>query len=180
MSQTFGEKVGAENKREHNMTYLFAITLSLIFLLGCTAGVTKDGLGSAGNAKNIDQDSKITAPIEGNSMKIRIGSKTFNATLFDNATAAAFKTMLPLTLKMEELNGNEKKYDFPTGLPIAPFDPRTISSGDLMVWGSNTLVLFYKSFPTPYSYTKLGRIDDPAGLQAAVGTGNVTVTFELG
>ena len=80
---------------------------------------------------------------------------------------------------MSELNGNEKYFYLPEALPAAPVRPGTILSGDLMLYGNNCLVLFYKTFPASYSYTKIGSIDDPSGLGAAVGQENVRITFEL-
>ncbi|WP_332368355.1 cyclophilin-like fold protein [Spirosoma telluris] len=115
----------------------------------------------------------------GSPMKIRVSSSTFTAILLNNETATAFKTRLPMTIEMNELNGNEKFHRLPSNLPIKPANPGTIQTGDLMLYGSNTLVLFYKTFRTSYSYTKLGRIDDPSGLAAALGSGNVTVSFAL-
>lgn len=112
-------------------------------------------------------------------MKITIGTQVFTATLSDNETAAAFKAMLPLSIRMTELNGNEKYGDLSADLPVNASNPGTIQSGDLMMYGSRILVLFYKTFPTSYSYTKLGRVDDPAGWAAALGSGGVTVKFEL-
>ncbi len=112
-------------------------------------------------------------------MTITLGSKTFKAKLEDNPTVAKLKALLPLTLSMTELNGNEKYYHFSTPFPMDAVSPGTIQSGDLMLYGNNSLVLFYKTFETSYSYTRLGRIDDPSGLADAVGKGNVTVTFEL-
>jgi cyclophilin-like protein len=47
-----------------------------------------------------------------------------------------------------------------------------------MLYRPSTLVLFYKSFSTTYSYTKIGKVDEPAGLEAALGSDNVVVTFE--
>jgi len=87
--------------------------------------------------------------------------------------------LLPMTVSMKELNGNEKYYRLPSELPTKPANPSTIKTGDLMIYEANTVVLFYKSIPTSYSYTRLERIDDPARLASAVGSGNVEVSFEL-
>ena len=114
----------------------------------------------------------------GNEITIRIGDKSFAATLADNATATAFKKLLPLSIAMTELNGNEKFARLPTSVPTEPSRPSSIRTGDLMMYGSSTLVLFYKTFPTTYSYTRIGQVDDAAGLEAALGSGNAAVTFE--
>ncbi len=112
-------------------------------------------------------------------MKITIGSAVFTATLFDNPAVAALKQRLPLTMTMVELNSNEKYCDIADTLPTNASNPGTIQNGDLMLYGSRTIVLFYKTFSTSYRYTRLGRIDNPVGLAAALGTGNVTVRFEI-
>lgn len=112
-------------------------------------------------------------------LKIIIGTKSFTATFSDNAAATAFKAKLPMSINMTELNGNEKYFDLSGNLPANASNPGTIQAGDLMLYESNTLVLFYKTFSTSYSYTRLGRIDNTSGLAAALGSGNVTVRFEL-
>jgi hypothetical protein len=112
-------------------------------------------------------------------MKITVGSEVFTATLYENETAASFKTLLPLSVIMTELNSNEKYYYFPGTLPANATNTGIIQSGDLMLYSNNCLVLFYKSFNTSYSYTPLGRINNISGLVAALGHGNVTVRFEI-
>lgn len=112
-------------------------------------------------------------------LKISVGSNVFTATLNNNATATAFRATLPITINMSELNGNEKYFDLSYSLPTNALNPGTIQTGDLMMYGANTLVLFYKTFSTSYNYTRLGRIDNPSGLAAILGSGNVTVTFDL-
>jgi hypothetical protein len=112
-----------------------------------------------------------------NKIRIMIGNKTFTASILNNATANAFKEIVPLTFEMKELNKNEKYCQLPKKLPSNPIVPEGIQSGDLMLFGSKTLVLFYKSFSTSYSYTKIGSIDDVRGLSEVLGNGDISITF---
>lgn len=146
--------------------------LLLLFLLVVLVG--------AGACKNDTPEPGIfTLPTMSRQLRIRVGSDTFTATLFDNPTTTAFVDRLPLTVTMTELNGNEKYYDLSQNLPTNAVNPSTIQAGDLLLYSSNTLVLFYQTFSTSYRYTRMGRVDNPTGLAAALGRGNVTVTFEL-
>ena len=111
-------------------------------------------------------------------IRITIGDKTFSAALENTPAAAEFVKRLPLTLRMNELNGNEKYIGLSEKLPAESSCPGKIRSGELMLYGRSTLVLFYESFPTSYSYTRIGRITDVKGLKEAVGDREVTVKFE--
>lgn len=110
---------------------------------------------------------------------VKVGNKEFTASLLETETTTKLVSMLPLEMEMTELNSNEKYYRLPQNLPINTFSPGTIRNGDILLWGSNTLVIFYKTFNSSYSYTRIGKIDNPEGLENALGKGNVRVLMEL-
>jgi hypothetical protein len=160
------------------MKHTLIIIFSIFSLFTSFASYDKDASGPSNPDAENNNGNNNPNPT-GSQMRIKIGSSTFTATLYDNATATAFKALLPMTVNMSELNGNEKYFDLSAILPTNASNPKTIQNGDLMIYGSNTLVLFYKRFSTPYSYTRLGRINDTSGLAAALGSGNVMITYEL-
>lgn len=128
-----------------------------------------------------DTDKRPSAEESGETaITITVGEQTFSATLFDNETAHELAAMLPLTLDMSELNGNEKFFYLDSSLPTDSQAPGQINAGDLMLYGNNCLVVFYESFSSGYSYTRLGRVTDPLGLADALGKSEVTVTFAMG
>jgi hypothetical protein len=106
-----------------------------------------------------------------------INERRFAITLSDNNTARAFAAQLPLTLHMEELNGNEKHAKLPTSLPANASRPGIIRNGDLMLYGADTLVVFYSTFNSIYSYTRIGRVDETATLAEALGEQSARITF---
>src|SRR3954453_22431551 len=110
-------------------------------------------------------------------MWMTVGERRFAITLADNAAARTFAAQLPLTLDMSELNGNEKHADLPEALPANASRPGTIRNGDLMLYGTSTVIVFYETFDSPYAYTRLGRVDDAADLPEALGRRGMLVVF---
>ena len=108
------------------------------------------------------------------SMKILINNNQYVIKLENNDTVSKLVSLLPLELTMNELNGNEKYVYLEENLPTNSSNPKHINAGDVMLYGSNCLVIFYKSFDTSYSYTRIGHIDNLPNL----GSENISVVID--
>lgn len=85
-----------------------------------------------------------------------------------------------MTLPMEELHGNEKFYYLEEELPADSEKVGSIQTGDIMLFGSDCLVLFFDDFNTSYSYTRIGYVEDAQRFAGALADGTVEVTFRAG
>ena len=113
-------------------------------------------LCSCNNKNNITNNEKM----EINIVNITINNEVYQIELEDNETTKSFLNILPKELNMNELNGNEKYAYLDNTLPTNSYNPKHINKGDIMLYGNNCLVIFYKSFDTSYSYTKIGHINN--------------------
>lgn len=109
---------------------------------------------------------------------LNVNGQSFPAVFYNNKTANALLKKMPMTLNMKELNGNEKYHFFDTEFPVDEKSPGKISAGDIMLYGTDCLVTFYKSHSTSYTYTPVGKIENASGFAKAVGSGNVTITLK--
>ena len=119
--------------------------------------------------------------LEKDNMRVKaiINDKEYVIVLEKNETAIDFTKLLPLDIDMSELNGNEKYYYLDKNITSNPINVNRIMTGDIMLYGDNCLVLFYKGFNTKYSYTRIGHIEDVKGLVSSVGKGKINVKFEI-
>lgn len=133
------------------------------------------GCGENSQAKPapVKEAAQVQSPIT-----LQINGKNFSAALEDNPSARVFAERLPLEVNMTELNGNEKYFYLDGDLPSDSQRVERIHAGDLMLFGSNCVVLFYKDFATNYTYTRLGKLDNVADLEKILGAGTVRVTFK--
>lgn len=123
---------------------------------------------------NINKYKTKESEIKVSSINAIINGKSYKLNLDSNKTTEELVNLLPLELTMNELNGNEKYAYMDNSLFTNSYNPKHIEKGDVMLYGDNCLVIFYKSFDTNYSYTKIGHIDNLDNL----GNGSITVKFE--
>lgn len=148
---------------------------------------------SSANIPDIPQQPQSTAPPgqtsepentddkENNKMKITVGNTEFTATLADNSSVAALKELLadsPLTIDMHDYGNFEKVGSIGTSLPRNNEQIAT-TAGDIILYQGNSLVIYYDR--NSWNFTRIGWIDNvsQSDLKAALGDGNVTVTFSL-
>ena len=106
---------------------------------------------------------------------IDINNKKLEIDLENNSTVSALVQMLPLNLSMSDLNSNEKYVYLNESLPTNTYSPKHIETGDVMLFGDNCLVIFYESFNTSYSYSKIGHINNLPSLD----DGNISISIDV-
>lgn len=112
-------------------------------------------------------------------MNVQIGAYTFTATLEDNEAVRELAEMMrqgPVTIAMDDYAGFEKVG--PLGRSLTTSDSQTTTAaGDIVLYNGNSIVMFYGS--NSWSYTRIGKIDDLANWEEALGSGSVTAAFTL-
>jgi hypothetical protein len=112
--------------------------------------------------------------IEENVMKININNEEYVINVENETLMEEIYNALPETFTMTELNGNEKYYYLNSNMKNANSEAvGQVQKGDVMLFGSDCLVIFYDSFETEFRYTKIGHIDNLGDL----GNGNVDVSI---
>ncbi len=112
-------------------------------------------------------------------MKVQVGDVAFTAKLEENEAVASFVEMMrenPVSIQMSDYSGFEKVGSLGTSLPVNN-SQTTTHAGDIVLYNGNQIVIFYGS--NSWSYTRLGHVDDLAGWEEALGSGDVTVRFSL-
>lgn len=119
--------------------------------------------------------------VEQNQFYITAGETVFTAVFSDNSSAEAFKKLLaeePLTVDMHDYGSFEKVGEIGGTLPRND-EQITTEPGDVILYLGTSITIYYDT--NSWNFTRLGKIQDATkeDLLAALGNGNVTVTFSL-
>jgi hypothetical protein len=158
------------------MNKKLTISIPILIAIIVSVVITTVMINNKGKEPNLSPETN--QPIDNEKMTmdkvyININNKKLEIDLEDNSTASALIKLLPLELSMNDLNSNEKYAYLDNSLPTNTYSPKQIEAGDVMLFGDNCLVIFYESFDTSYSYSKIGHINNLPELDG----GNVSVNL---
>ncbi|MBS7525304.1 hypothetical protein KHM83_01290 [Fusibacter paucivorans] len=127
--------------------------------------------------ESIEENEKVSE----NTMHITVNGTVLTATLVNNSSVDALKTLLedgPIVIDMKDYGSMEKVGGIGTNLPTNN-EQITTEAGDIILYQGSALVIYYE--PNSWSFTRLGKIDDisKADLKKLLGTGSVQVTLSL-
>src|SRR5216117_4143956 len=154
--------------------------LSLAFAMALVhAGCSAD----TGTTNSAPSNSPINASPLKSGMKIRlkIEDKVLTATLIDSKTTRDFVSLLPLTLKMNDLFRREKFGHLPRAISEEGKRTHTYEIGQVVYWSPGPdVAIFYRNdgekIPNP-GIIVIGKLD--SGVAALDVTGSLKVTIEL-
>lgn len=136
--------------------FIILLILCLIFI-----NYQKNKSYESTENKEMNETENVTSNTENIlALDINIDGKDYVLNLENNQTTKELIKLLPLNITMQDFNQNEKFYNLPQSLPTDEYDVGKINKGDVMLYGANTLVIFYKDFDTSYQYTKIGVIEN--------------------
>lgn len=112
-----------------------------------------------------------------NNIQLIIDGLSYQFDMVDNPTTQHLMKLFPLTLEMNDFHQNEKVGTLGESLPTQAKPYQKIQAGDVMLYGNDALVIFYKTFKSGYSYTRLGRIH--GDMTELNHRGSIQVSLEL-
>ena len=108
-------------------------------------------------------------------MRLKIGETEVPVTWEDNASVAALRELLPLTIQMSMYGGFEQVGSIGQSIPRNDTQITT-GYGDIVLYSGNQIVIFYGS--NSWAYTRLGHVDlSQQEMASFLGTGDVSITL---
>ncbi len=157
------------NKKIVIISLILIIILSIFLIFKFKNNIAKDNELNDNVNESVDSMDKI---------KLKINNNEYEVLLEDNDTVKDLIKLLPININMSELNGNEKYYYLDNSIRSNPSKMSKINTGDIMLYGNDCIVIFYESFNTSYSYTRIGKIIDSSNLKEDLGSSSINVLFE--
>ena len=162
-------------------TKLIMMTLC-VFMMLCTGACSGD---TKTPYENYDPSAAIPSDDTGigeKTMIMKIGDTKVNVDWEDNQAVEALRNMAEdgdVKIQMSMYGGFEQVGSIGQSLPRND-KQTTTSSGDIVLYSGNQMVVFYGS--NSWSYTRLGHISDKdeAGMTELLSNGDVTITISMG